>query len=1029
MFSVLSLKWRLLAGGLICAFLAALSGGAGVWSLHLIHRTMEETTGEISKNIAHQNREVGQITRLRELVSAIQNADTPQALENIFEDLSDLHRDLEGQPTERNTYLSEAITDLLIKQQNLFISRQDIAEKRTVNNELLEQIAALALSIMDDVQFESDINISEAFEQLKKKTQLVSEPLDDAVKTIKAAHSFRYACLHMNMAMNSALSESIPSAIDTKKGGIVTYYERAVVALTELAEVEKTETISTLLHQLPELFELTLNKRKKCLNGASISEICTERKEYEEIIQKITRLSLNILDDIEFNTFIQIDGSKYFIQESYRNTDKITSNALQAIKSASLIHFNCGRIDAFMKEIFGLYDVDYIRYRKQEIQTLLSNTRQEIENLPRSDNTWEMSKLLVSFRSITDQVAKSQERVLRQESEFSETIKQLLQEIGTVEKEVLQVAQIMKSDAEQTLKNSTNLVNKWQNIEFLLMAIAFILALLIGMALSHSVLRQLSSLNKGIKVLGKGDLSTKVDTGTGDEIGILSRAFDDMASNIQKTQENLGKALEEAEKANMAKSEFLANMSHELRTPLNAILGFTQIMERNPDLSEVHKDELGIISRSGEHLLGLINDVLNIAKIESGQSSLNNEIFDLPRLLQGIEEMFSIRAKNQNIQFLMDIDPDTPLNIEADPGKIRQILINIIGNAIKFTNKGFVSLKLECRRQENGNISQEKEKLNLQFVIEDSGSGIAEEKLATIFDPFVQAGGSKELTAGTGLGLAISRNFIMLMGGGISASSREGHGSTFRFNIPVQPAGERDVRSMLSTKRVMGLAPDQPQYRILIVEDRLENRLLLRKLLQIVGFEVLEAENGKEGVAIFEAEHPDFIWMDIKMPVMDGYEASRIIKQSRVGRKTPVIALTASALEEQRQNILDAGCDDVVSKPFREEEIFSTLEQYLGVQYIYDDREGPEIQVENERKVVKSLNGNERLSLPEEIMIELAKAALELDGDTCLQIIDQVRPINNSIADVFTQLVEDFRFEELHKLVDDAIENREGGRG
>ncbi len=1017
MFSVLSLKWKLLSGGLICALLAALSGGAGVWSLNLIYHAMEKTTGEISKNIAHQNTQVRQITRLRELISAIQNAENEQALEDLFEDLSVLHDDLASKPTKKNIYFSEAITDLLIKQQNIFVARKDIADKRTVNNESLEQIAALALNIMDDVQFDSDISISQAFDQLKEKIHSVSEPLDHAVKTIKAAHSFRYACLQMNLAMNIALSDSDPDVTDHKNDEIPRYYRNATTALADLPETENTRTISTLLHQLPELFKLTLDYRIRCLKGSPDSEMCTGSREYEKIIQKITGLSLNILDDIEFDTFIQIDGSKYFIQQSYINTDTITSKALQAIKSASLIHFNCGRIDAFMKEIFALYDVDYIRYRKQEIHTLLSNTRQEIGNLPSSDDTWEMSKLLVSFRSITDQVAKSQERVLRQEKEFAETIKQLLQEIGTVEKEVLQVGQIMKSDAEQTLINSTNLINKWQNIEFLLMAIAVILATLIGITLSQSVLRQLKALNKGIKIVGKGDLSFKVDTGTRDEIGILSRAFDDMASNIQKTQADLGRALEEAKEANQAKSEFLANMSHELRTPLNAILGFTQIMERNQDLSATHKEELGIISRSGEHLLGLINDVLNIAKIESGQSSLNNEVFDLPRLLQGIEEMFSVRAKSQNIQFLMEIGPGTPSYIEADPGKIRQILINIIGNAIKFTKKGFVSLKLKCHQQQ--------EQLDLQFEVEDSGSGIPPEKLATIFDPFVQAGSSKELTAGTGLGLAISRKFIMLMGGEISVRSEVGHGSSFQFNIPATTDSGMDVEPMHASKRIIGLAPDQPNYRILIVEDRLENRMLLRKLLQIIGFEVLEAVDGKEGVKMFETEHPDFIWMDIKMPVMDGYEATRMIKESEAGRKTPVIALTASALEEQRQQIFDAGCDDLVSKPFKEEEIFSTLQQYLGMKYIYEDIEDTELHIAQGKSVETVINSKEGLSLPVEIMIELSEAALELDGEKCLSIIEQIRSIDGNTADILSQFVNNYQFEELHHLVDDAIKKQE----
>ncbi len=452
-------------------------------------------------------------------------------------------------------------------------------------------------------------------------------------------------------------------------------------------------------------------------------------------------------------------------------------------------------------------------------------------------------------------------------------------------------------------------------------------------------------------------------------------------TEMKQVEEELIKAKEDAEAANNAKSVFLANMSHELRTPLNAILGFTQLMARSTDLSLAHQEELGIISRSGEHLLGLINDVLDIAKIEAGRITAETKAFDLVSLLKEISEMLTFRANSNNLKFILDLDDRVPARVVADSGKLRQVLLNLLDNAVTFTREGCVSLRVKS------NNPHQTGQLILQFEVEDTGIGIAPEQLTRIFQPFVQVGASNDQAGGAGLGLAISKQFVELMGGHISGSSIEGKGSTFCFDIPAKTLNSKETKPAKTRRRVIGIAPGQPGYRILIVEDQEENRILLRTLLQKVGFEVLEAVNGREGLALFEKKQPDLVWMDMRMPVMDGYEATRRIKKLKTGNKTPVLALTASAFEEQRLEIQGAGCDDFVRKPFKAYDIFEAMGNHLGVSYLHDEDNESKTSDRSADAYVPSRKMIEKLS--EATRADLANAALELDGEKCIALIGQ----------------------------------------
>ena len=392
----------------------------------------------------------------------------------------------------------------------------------------------------------------------------------------------------------------------------------------------------------------------------------------------------------------------------------------------------------------------------------------------------------------------------------------------------------------------------------------------------------------------------------------------------------LAQAKERAETATRAKSEFLANMSHELRTPLSVILGFSELMTSDRNLSPEQQENLTIINRSGAHLLNLINDVLDMAKIEAGRITLQEHDFDLRRLLDELDALFRLRATAKGLMLHVTCDPDVPRFVHADESKLRQVLINLLGNAIKFTTEGSISLRV--RRTEEAGIC------NLIFTVQDTGSGITPDDMAHIFEPFVQAVNGRMGQEGTGLGLSISQQFVRLMGGELTASSAgvSGQGSRFQFSVPMCLATDAESVESPKVSRAIGLEPGQGEYRLLVVDDRMESRKLLADLLAQLGFVVHTAKNGLQALKIWEEWQPHLIWMDMRMPVMDGREATRRIKATAQGQATIIIGVSASVLTEQRALMLADGCDDFVRKPFREDEIVGRLVKHLGVRMRYE---------------------------------------------------------------------------------------------
>jgi signal transduction histidine kinase/ligand-binding sensor domain-containing protein/CheY-like chemotaxis protein len=493
----------------------------------------------------------------------------------------------------------------------------------------------------------------------------------------------------------------------------------------------------------------------------------------------------------------------------------------------------------------------------------------------------------------------------------------------------------------------------------------------------------------------------------------LELVVEQRTAELRAAMADLQRAKEAAEAANRAKSAFLANVSHELRTPLNAILGFTQLMIRSAgrrragDVQPEDLENLQVIQRSGEHLLGLINEVLELSKIEAGRSALRERAFDLRRLIEGLEDMFRLRAEQKGLTFEVDLAAPTPAFVTADEGKLRQILMNLLGNAVKFTDQGGVVLRSALAEEDDAGLS-------LRVEVEDSGPGIPPADHEAVFAPFVQSRLGEQSREGTGLGLSISREFARAMGGDLTLTSETGRGSLFRLQIPVRPAepiGEQAPRRV-----VVGLEPGQPTYRLLVVDDNETNRRLLVRLLRPLGFEVREAVHGGEALAIWEEWSPHLIWMDMRMPVMDGYEATRRIKSTTRGQATVIIALTASALEEDRAVILSEGCDDYVRKPFREEELFDTLTRHLGVRFLTEELAPPSTGGRTDQtEILREIAG-----LPAEWRQRLRQAITLGSKDGILSELDQARTQAPQAAAELRRLAEVYDHGAMLDLLEEA---------
>jgi PAS domain S-box-containing protein len=474
-------------------------------------------------------------------------------------------------------------------------------------------------------------------------------------------------------------------------------------------------------------------------------------------------------------------------------------------------------------------------------------------------------------------------------------------------------------------------------------------------------------------------------------IGIIGTS-EDITERIEN-EDKLKKATEEAIAANLSKSTFLSNMSHEIRTPMNAILGYSQLLQDDSNLTKAQQESLRTINKSGEHLLDLINDILDMSKIEAGRITLKPVNFDFIELLKEVELLFKMKAKQKNLELAFQLTMGVSKNIFADESRVKQVIINLLGNALKFTTNGFVHVLIE-------NIDNE----TMKVCVKDSGSGILKEEHEVIFKPFEQSQKGGQVREGTGLGLAISKKFANLMGGDITIESEYQKGSEFSFTFKFQEGEDYEAVEEKKEFKVLSLAPEMKGLKVAIVDDRFENRDILYKKLSPLGFETRIAENGLEAVELYKNWKPDIILMDVVMPVMDGVEATRQILNLANGHDVKIFVVSASALESEQKEIMEIGATVFIKKPVIFDSLLYEMQTKGNVQFLFKEN----YLVENNEKEAALAS-----EVPQHLKAKFIKASEEGDFTLLQELLEELESDSNKSFKYIEECINEMEFENL----------------
>jgi signal transduction histidine kinase/CheY-like chemotaxis protein len=536
-------------------------------------------------------------------------------------------------------------------------------------------------------------------------------------------------------------------------------------------------------------------------------------------------------------------------------------------------------------------------------------------------------------------------------------------------------------------------------------------------------------LNSAAKQLATGNWNATLPSARSDELGELAASFNSMATQLQtsfatleqKVEERtleLAEAKEKADTANQAKSEFLANMSHELRTPLNGILGYAQILQNGEPLTERGKKGMDIISQCGNHLLNLINDVLDLAKIEARKMELYPSDVYFPAFIEGIAEMMRVRASQKGIPFTYEPDSDLPTGITVDEKRLRQVLINLLGNAIKFTDEGGVMFRVKTHKLETATYQ-------IRFEVEDKGVGISPSGLKKIFQPFEQVGDVKKQAEGTGLGLAISQQIVSLMGNTINVESQIGKGSTFWFEVEL-PEAKEWAASLRTTQKGKIVGFKGSQRLLLVVDDRWENRSVLVSLLEPLGFGVIDVSNGREGLAKANEIRPDLIITDLMMPEMNGYEMLRQLREIPELKDIPAIASSASVFESNQNESITAGADAFLPKPVEAQALLKLLEKYLNLEWIYEENSlAVEPKLVNSQEMSSS-TPKEIVPPTDEVLSQLHTLALQgrlMAMEQHLKTLEKVDEKYHPFIQEVRQYADNFQTEKIRTFLEQYLPN------